>query len=392
MNFDRLKAKLKKFYELFVAPPKIWGRPNNADILIYDACNAEVLRPYLAAYRLEILHLRGESINGLCLFRAMLAAEFWRSDPIQAYVDAFIRIVKPKLILTYIDNDPGFYTISNRFENVTTMFVQNGTRGEVGDVFSYLKPSDRYHVDYMLVHGMAIGQHYKRFVSGHILPIGSAKNNIVGKYGKPAPRTMLFISQYSPKPVGDTPFLFESDGKPIYWNDFYYTDISVVTFLGKWCRENEWKLIVCGRDFRPIGPEKEFFSHLLRLCNWEYIPRSDVFASYRLIDSSELVVSIDSTLGYEALARGKRTAVLSCRGWPKNRHPFRFGWPEKMPHSGLFWTNDFNLKEFRRILDYLRMVTDFEWEHDRKRAMEHLMVYDFENTQFSSTVREILET
>jgi surface carbohydrate biosynthesis protein len=390
MNLDRLKAKLKKFYDFFLVPPKTWGRPNKADILIYDACNAEALQPYLAAYQLETLHLRGESISGHCLIKAMLVAEFWRGNPIQAYVDAFIRIVAPRLILTYIDNDPGFYTISNRFENITTMLVQNGTRGEVGDVFGYLKPSDRYHVDYMLVHGAAIGQHYNKFVSGNVVPIGSVKNNAVMNTGQIAGKKILFFSQFSCQPVGDAPFLFEKDGRPISWVNFYQADMKVVSFLDQWCYENDWQLIVCGRSFRSQGPEKVFYASYLRSCKWEYIPRSDIYGSYRLMDSADLAVFIDSTLGYEALARGKRTAALSCRGWPANRHPFKFGWPASRPDSGPFWTNEIDTEEFRRILRYLLTVSDAVWESDRAQYTADLMAYDSGNSRLRLIMQELL--
>ena len=321
----------------------------------------------------------------------MLAAEFWRGNPIQAYVDVFIRIVEPRLILTYIDNDPGFYTISSRFENVTTMFVQNGTRGEVGDVFGYLKPSDRYHVDYMLVHGAAIGLHFNKFVSGNVVPVGSVKNNAIANTGQMAKKTILFFSQFSYRPVGDAPFLFENDGKPISWSDFYEADIQVVSFLDRWCDENGWQLIICGRDFKSHGTEKDFFATYLKSCEWEYIPRSDVYGPYQLIDSAELAVFIDSTLGYEAIARGKRTAALSCRGWPANRYPFRFGWPASMPDSGPFWTNEIDVEEFRRILQYLLTVSGAVWESDRERYTAALMAYDPGNSRLCSITQELLE-
>jgi surface carbohydrate biosynthesis protein len=390
MDLDRLKAKLRKFFNFFVAPPKTWRRPNIADILVYDACNSEVLLPCLTGYRIEILHLRGETINVLCLWRAAFTAEFWRGNPIQSYVDAFIRLVQPRLVLTYIDNDPGFYSISKRFATIKTIFVQNGTRGEVGDVFGYLQPSESYHVDYMLVHGRAIGAHYSKFISGNAIAIGSFKNNAVASSSAAADKTILFFSQFSYRPSGDAPFLFEPDGRPVRWDDFHRADMMVLSFLDSWCASNNWQLIVVGRDFKKEGPERDFFASQLRDCRWEYIPRSNVYGSYRLIDAAELVVFIDSTLGYESLARGKRTAAFSCRGWPSNEHAFRFGWPSEMPDSGPFWTNRMDEAEFCRILDYLLVASDHEWERDRQLFSTDLMAYDPGNSLFRSITSELL--
>ena len=46
--------------------------------------------------------------------------------------------------------------------------------------------------------------------------------------------------------------------------------------------------------------------------------------SYERIDESRYVVS-DSTLAYEALSKGKKTAIISVRGKFLNNNSFKFG-------------------------------------------------------------------
>ena len=51
MKINRLKSKLKLFYTIFIAPPKEWHLPKKSEVLIYDACGAEALAPYLTKYK-----------------------------------------------------------------------------------------------------------------------------------------------------------------------------------------------------------------------------------------------------------------------------------------------------------------------------------------------------
>ena len=42
--------------------------------------------------------------------------------------------------------------------------------------------------------------------------------------------------------------------------------------------------------------------------SWDFLPKKSLFSSYDAILRSEIIVSIGSTLGYEAFCRGKKTA------------------------------------------------------------------------------------
>ena len=109
MKINRLKSKLKFFYTLFIAPPKEWQLPKKSEVLIYDASSAEPLALYLTKYRVVIMAIRGEAINMPCFLRAVVSLKFWKGKPLQAYAEAFILAVSPKVVITYIDNNLNFY-------------------------------------------------------------------------------------------------------------------------------------------------------------------------------------------------------------------------------------------------------------------------------------------
>lgn len=390
MKVSRLKLKLKLFYTIFIKPPKEWQLPKKAEVLIYDACGAEALMLYLKKYSVTTMAVRGESINAQCLLRAMLKLNFWKGKPIDAYVEAFIHAVSPKVIITFIDNNWAFYEISKRFLNIKTIFIQNGFRGESGDIFDSLVKSDKYHVDYMLVHGTAIGNYYLNYVSGRSIPIGSLKNNAVGKRNSAKKDNVLFISQWHSEPEGGAAFYIEADGTPIYWKVFFGAEVKALEFLDKWCAENNKRLQICGREKDNDGPEKGFYVDRLNNCEWEYIPRTDNYSSYKLIDDAQIVVFIDSTLGYESIGRGKKTAAFSCRGSSISSDAANFGWPAGLPGNGPFWTNDQDETQFQRIMNYLNTISDEAWEQTRQIYANEVMEFDPGNTRFVALLDQLL--
>ena len=47
----------------FIRAKKIWSKPRQSDVPIYDADGQEILLEYLNSWHPEVLHLRGEEIN-----------------------------------------------------------------------------------------------------------------------------------------------------------------------------------------------------------------------------------------------------------------------------------------------------------------------------------------
>lgn len=390
MQFTWLRSRLSRLYVVFLRPRWRWAGPARSDVVIYDATNADLLQAYLRHYRVEILSIRGESIRVQCLVRALFSLSFWKGTPIQAYTDAFIQASSPKVVITFIDNNSDFYSISRRFPDVQTIFLQNGTRGEVGDIFGYLQPSAEYWVDWMLVHNSAIGRHFRKFVSGNVVALGSLKNNSTPISSNAKNEGILFISQYHPRPAGNAPLWVEPDGTPIYWDEFFVADRIAIGFLGRWCRDNRRILRVCGRESRESSSERDFFASELNGCAWEFIPRSSGSGAYVLIDSAEIVVTVDSTLGYEAIGRGKKTAALSCRVINQPTTSLAFGWPAGLPDTGPFWTNYLDEKEFKRVMGFLSGVTDAEWEGIRHEYADDLMAYDPGNSGLVTLLKRLI--
>jgi surface carbohydrate biosynthesis protein len=390
MQIERLIRKLKSFYINFLSPPRKWHKLKRADVLIYDSCGADNILPYLTNYSTSILHLRGENINFPCFLRAIFKSTFWNGNPIQAYAETFIYAVSPKVIITFIDNNICFYEISKRYTFGKTIFIQNGSRSMSGDVIESLVISNKYHVDYMLVHGSAIGNLYLKYISGKSINIGSLKNNEVKKENNINKGVILFVSQWHKEPDIGSAFYIEADGTPVYWNAFFKADVMVLEFLDKWCVENNKKLLICGRELANPDSEKLFFANRLKICDWEYVKRANNHSAYKLVDTAEIVVFIDSTLGYESIARGKKTASFSCRMSDSRSNFNVFGWPAQLPNNGPFWTNEQNDIEFQRIMSYLNNLNCNDWEKVLQHYKSKIMDFDPGNTRLVALLEDLL--
>ena len=51
----------------------------------------------------------------------------------------YAKIVKAKIVITFIDNSFSFYLLKNNNPNLKTIFVQNGLRAIAGDIFLKLE-------------------------------------------------------------------------------------------------------------------------------------------------------------------------------------------------------------------------------------------------------------
>jgi surface carbohydrate biosynthesis protein len=384
-------VKLLQLFKFLFSARKEWKLPGKCEILIYDACGSEVFLPYLKSYSVTIFCARGERINVPSLLISVLYSNFWKGNLYQAYLEAFVSIAAPVIAITFIDNDIRFYELSNNIKRVNTVIVQNGYRGFSGDLFDGLKRSSSYKVDFMLVYGQAVKNQYLKYINGMAIVVGSFKNNMVHAFDGNVKDSILFISQWRPNVAKDGLFYTESDGTPIYWNEFYKAELAVLKFLDKWCLVHGKTLQICGFAHNSdFVQESKFYSENLTSCDWFYHRRESMLGAYKLVDSFEIVVTIDSSLGYESLARGKKTAFFCCRQRMNFKQISLFGWPAAVQSDGPFWTNELDVLRFDQIMNYLSTVNNEDWEEVRRKHASQIIDYDASNSIFASLLEKLL--
>ena len=115
-----------------------------------------------------------------------------------------------------------------------------------------------------------------------------------------------------------------------------------------------------GRDIDYLN-EKKYFRYFFKKNNFFFIPRTKKRSTYTYIDNAELVITIDSTLGYTSFSRGTKTAFFSVRNNKKELESTKVCWPAKKKLKTKIWSNSYSLAEVERVLSNLLKFNRKEW-------------------------------
>ncbi len=380
-----------RFLCYFIGAEKTWRWPNPSEVVIFDAAGHDFLMAYLHPWEPEVLHVRGEKINVPTLLQSL----FRRGNKANAYIDCFIEKVRPRLIVTFIQNSFNFYLVSRRHSSAKTLFIQNGVQSYYCDVIEILDakamPKSALKVDYMLTFGSISGALYARYMEGAVVPIGSLKNNMAPRREKGSAGTIAFVSQYR-----NTQGLVLGEKFFSHQEYFKRPDQIVLPFIANYARENNKALLIipCTRSSNgePLEAEARYYNELLEhTC--AFSKTSGPYAGYDAADSAEVVVTIDSALGYESAARGNKTAIFAIRSHLLSVAGLTFGWPENYPDDGSFWTNSPDTVAFGRILDHLFEIDEKQWIAELKMLdFSSIMTYDPGNHILRSVLQKELNS
>jgi surface carbohydrate biosynthesis protein len=383
--FKRFVKFWRSFYK-FILSEKKWCWPRQCEVLILDATQpGAVLAEYLKPWNPEVLHMRGERLYILVL----LASFFRHGSIVNAYTDCFVEKVSPRLVVTFMDNYLYLYSLSNKHPEIQTLFVQNGLRGYCGDIFETIddlgsETTSEFFVDYLLVFGSAIGEKYSQFVAGQTVKIGSIKNNLVRKEKSPQRGVIVLVSQWR-----------RDAGLDMAGDLWAKPDGLVVQFLMQYAKTKDKRLMIIPNRLKNSTEnlrdmEEDYFRGLLGR-DPEFLCPSGPYPAYQAVDSAEVVVALDSTLGLESIARGNKTAIFSIRGHFVGDPSRNFGWPGDFPDKGLFWTNNPDTESFAHIMDYLFEVDDEQWREDVKASdFSSVLAYDPDNVILKKTLERVL--
>ena len=380
-----MRLKYALYYFLFSKFE--FRKPLKKKILIYDNVGSKYLKNYFDRNDLEIMNTRilNESIhdfkdkklNFFILFKMILNFEF----SLKKYNEIYMKFLDPKFAFTMIDNNQGFYNIKNILPNCKTIFIQNAHRMALTDILSNKRLTNgkkNFRVDYMLVFNKYIGSKYKNFIKGKVIPIGSfISNSFPVKKKKYIKKYILYISNF--RPVSDE----KNFTTRTTWGDYKYNEEklmrSIYTFIKN---KKNIKIKILGTSYKHSYIEKKYFENFFGKNKFYFIPRYINRPTYKYIDNAEVVLSIDSTLGYTSFSRGTKTAFFSVRNNKKDFESTRLGWPSKKKAKTEIWTNSYRLSEVKRVISYLINLKKIRWFKIREKYLSDLMIYDSNNKKF----------
>jgi surface carbohydrate biosynthesis protein len=324
------------------------------------------------------LDVRGESVYFFIAITAWLSRNSYPSGFGGAYISKYLKIVKPKLILTFIDNDVRFWEIKAQNPATLTYAIQNGQR--VQQHYALISSRTDLGIDRMFCFGKGMSSLYLGAVSvSGIVAIGSFRSNRVS-ISKTSRSGVGWISQYTASPSGD------SDS---FHSLFHSSDSAAFKIFANWSGRRGIHLSIILRNLGiEAKREQEWYRNILTEVENQPSLSFHIGDSYGSVDSSEMIASVDSTLGLEALARGTRSFFFSYRSSTSDDPGYQFGWPLQVLETGDFWTASRDELEISKLLDNVLAESPARFFRRNGRFINQLMTSDPGNVKFWSALEQ----
>jgi surface carbohydrate biosynthesis protein len=308
------------------------------------------------------------------------------------------------------DNNVTFYATKAVLRGCKSIAIQNGYRINLpisrDAAFGIDLPHPnqlRHDADVILTQG-GHGTYFYQSILPHsrceFVEAGHLMNNAIAAEGVDVferPKRLVFISKYPNLNRAHTSINWYSHewmsltDTTVTAAEYFRVDAIVVRACALIASEHELQFVVLGKRPKRQSSEYEFFAEHLAGLEWTYSPSDSQSSSYESLRPGDVIVNTDSTLGYELLARGLRTAFISARlrtaGYPEVRE-YEFGYPVISQARGPFWTNDSSDSEIRRVLEFTMWAGAAEWSEQTRFVRQSIFNFDPRNRIFCRVLDE----
>ena len=385
--------RIKGLFGIFRSKSFAWGKPRRAQIVIYpQGKSSDVLLRYLDPAEVVVIDPWSAKLNVPALILTLMRGGRKRFD----YLQATIALIKPKFVITTTDNDLLFYRLKESLPNSITIAIQNGIRAEISSsphegFLTVVQQSTNLKADHIVAFGTEIAKVYEQHIDAKVFVGGSLRNNafISDSIIAPSNKSIVYVSQLPSAPALPNDVIAYLHDQPITYNEYYAAEKIVVDILHNYCIANNLEFTICGKQSSQCEAEQEFFGEA------PMRSRNSPLDSYSTLDAAHIVVTLESTLGYEFHARGKRVLFIGGRFMHHQnesvRHmsSVRFGFPAKLPQEGPYWISDLSEAKIIERLNFLGHATDSEVRTLNNEFKDRFMTFDPDNVrliQFFSSI------
>lgn len=360
-------------------------KPKEEKFLVYDYLTGKIFSKLFHVTEANYIFTRKEKVNLYIFFITIFNKIDGNKNFYFYYINNYIRITNPKIILTINDQDTNFWLLKNFFPKIIFVVIQNSlTFAGENSVRLRLKESGNtfknLEVDYLFLYGKGKVQEFKKYlkVVKEVIPIGSFKNNLIKLKKIKKSNKIVYISHFK-------------NNLPTLRNELQYNiDKSTLDLLFNFSKKNKFKIFILNKQKEPskLQIEEDYFKGILRNKNFTFMK---VKNAYDHLDKYNYYVNTDSTLGYEALARGLKVAFLNYRTNYLHYRDNYYGFPLIKRRKGPFWTNSRNVKEFNRVMNFVVFSKNRDWQFIKVKYIKPIIEYDYGNKKFLITMTKYIK-
>jgi surface carbohydrate biosynthesis protein len=269
-------------------------------------CNGKILLFFVSGlFKISWKYIKSENFSYQSL----------RGQFFIAYLYASVKCINPKTIVTFCDNDWRFHFLSQICIGPKFISIQNGARTD----WSFVKdlPKSNFHPgkkiisQTMFTFGEVEAELFQKYQHNidEIIPVGSLRSSLFFK-------KKIFESGRIDKKIYDLLLISQWGQGHMIGTSFPEIRKSIdltCFFLKKWLEDKRIYFAIALRSDDPS--EALFYKNFFKGCQCLLIKKNeDSMSSYLAAYHSDVIVTLDSTLGREAYAWGKKVFFVNLTG------------------------------------------------------------------------------
>jgi len=377
---NRLREMQSTLRSVFMWPKRV------TTVVYPPGKSSDLLLQYLDPAETQVINPWGKRLN----FPALIYMAFSRKRTRFDYLISYLKLARPKYLITTSDNDLSFYRIKSLLPRITTISIQNGLRANYSSApgqgfIESIKRESGLSSDYAITFGVAISELLKTHIATNTFVAGSLRNNTFDAIGVAEESDLImYVSQLPNHETENSSMVAYYQGHKITYSEFYSAEKIICNQLAEYCSNNQLRFEICGKQSSTFSHESEFFKP------HKVSSRNTPLGSYEQLVRANLIVTLDSTLGYELLARGKRVVFVGGRFAlhhdlaVRNMEGIKFGFPLNEPSNGPFWTDNLSGAQITELLDQVRSMSRDEWFMQVNQYKDLFMKFDPGNKELIS--------
>lgn len=362
--------------------------PKKSELIFFDVVDEIILKIFKNDKKLIIkLRTLKKNLNFFILLKILLSFQLIKilikDGFLVAYVCSYIKYSNAKKVITCIDNNTRFYMLKHYFRNIKFISIQNGSRHKFMDIFGSPDLKKALQCDEILVFGNSIKKKYMEHIKASVKTVGCFRSNNFNIFKLKKKNTILFISQF--RSFSEDKIMNHFGKDVTTWGKMNLNLNELLPNILNYCGKNNLQFGILSTT--GSKNEFEYFRKILGLKTyWKFHRPKNRRDSYKLLDMSEIIVNVWSTMGLESLSRGNKTCFFRQKDFGYNdRH---FGWPKKYIGTNFFCSNNYDYLSVSRILSQMRLVNLNDWKKLVNKYTKDNLIYNFQNKKLINLVKE----